>query len=111
MTPKEFKQLLYYLRCHPTEAKELATLLGGGGSELTKNIIHPGNDLSNIQACQWISAKQAAAEIGRSSSWIRRRLNLFPSTRKDKNGSYMFLRHELMLNYENYVKATTTAMC
>ena len=111
MNRTEFKQLLNYLRCHPTEREELATLLSGEVESDNNAIRERNNQSLEMQGSQWLTAKQAGAEIGRSSTWIRRRLDLFPSTRRDKNGGYMFLKHELILNYGNYVQQTTTALC
>ena len=110
MNKTEFKKLLNYLRCHPTEREELATLLSGEADIVNNATRERNQSLENMQGSQWLTAKQAGAEIGRSSSWIRRRLDLFPSTRRDKNGGYMLLRHELIQNYGNYVQETTTAM-
>lgn len=106
MNKTDFKKLLNYLRCHPAEREQLAILLSGEGEDIKER----ERNQSECSHSQWLTAKQAGAEIGRSSSWIRRRLELFPSTRRDKNGSYMLNKHELIQNYGNYVQKTTTAM-
>jgi hypothetical protein len=110
MTNIEFKKLLSYLRCHPDKAIELATVLSGATGKATEiDVISYGErkkESSETSGCQWISAKKAGAEIGMSSTWVRRkyRRGLFRSARRDKNGRYLFLRSEIIKDYNEYVE-------
>lgn len=94
MNKTEFRNLLNYLRCHPSEAKLLTDLLSEVGESTGQN------------ACdKWLSAREAGKQIGKSSTWIRRRHHegMFRSARQDGNGRYIFLASEVQNDYNNYM--------
>lgn len=101
MDKRQFHQLINYLRCHPSEAKLLTDLL----SEVGESI-----GLKEVQCDMWLSAREAGEQIGKSSTWVRRRFlkdGLFRSTRQDGRGKYMFLSSEVKNDYNSYVMNRT----
>lgn len=123
MDKREFHKLLNYLRCHPSEAQQLASVLSGE-PENANTINGVGSrdaanfsglkclsaikmEKSNLRAesCQWLSATEAGKQIGKSSSWVRKHLRdgLFKSTRRDERGNYFFKKSEVLADFENYV--------
>lgn len=94
MDKRQFHQLINYLRCHPSEAKLLTDLLSEVGES------------TGQKACdKWLSAREAGQQIGKSSTWMRRKHGegMFRSARKDGNGRYIFLESEVQNDYNNYI--------
>lgn len=95
MDKRQFHNLINYLRCHPSEAKLLTDILSEVGESIGQ------------KACdKWLSAREAGEQIGKSSTWVRRRFlkdGLFRSARKDGNGRYIFLESEVQNDYNNYM--------
>ncbi len=103
MTKRDFKQLLSYLKCHPSEAAQLREVLGVE-EPITQDI--QKDDL-------WLSASEAGKEIGKSSTWIRRKFNeegLFHPARKEKRGKYLFLRNRVIADYNSYMMARSRSI-
>ena len=100
MNKIEFHRLLNYLRCHPSEAKLLTDLL----CEVVES-----TGKKDVKCDRWLSAREAGMQIGKSSTWIRRRFKdgLFRSARQDDKGKYMFLKSEVLGDYNSYVMAKT----
>lgn len=94
MDKREFHKLINYLRCHPSDAKLLTDLLSEVGESTGQNVCD-----------KWLSAREAGKQIGKSSTWIRRRYHegLFRSARQDGNGRYIFLESEVQNDYNNYM--------
>lgn len=94
MNRLEFKSMLNYLRCHPSEAKLLTDLLSEVGESTGQNVCD-----------KWLSAREAGRQIGKSSTWMRRKHGegMFRSARKDGNGRYIFLASEVQNDYNNYM--------
>lgn len=94
MNRLEFKSMLNYLRCHPSEAKLLTDLLSEVGESTGQNVCD-----------KWLSAREAGKQIGKSSTWMRRKHGegMFRSARKDGNGRYIFLASEVQNDYNNYM--------
>ena len=110
MTKHEFHNLLNYLRCHPSEAQLLMSVLSGVSDSPQSSL--NGKEIAIAEfnkSYQWLSAKEAGAQIGKSSSWIRRRFKegLFRSARQDEHGKYMFLSSEVLNDYNSYVMSRT----
>lgn len=103
MTKRDFKQLLSYLKCHPNEAAQLREVL---------NIEEPiALDVQKDDL--WLSASEAAKEVGKSSTWIRRKFNeegLFRPARKEKRGKYLFLRNRVIADYNSYMMARSRSI-
>ena len=94
MNRLEFKSMLNYLRCHPSDAKLLTDLLSEVGESTGQNVCD-----------KWLSAREAGKQIGKSSTWMRRKHGegMFRSARKDGNGRYIFLASEVQNDYNNYM--------
>lgn len=109
MTKHEFHNLLNYLRCHPSEAQLLMSVLSGVSDSPQSSLNGEEIAAELNKSYQWLSAKEAGAQIGKSSSWIRRRFKegLFRSARQDEHGKYMFLSSEVLNDYNSYVMART----
>jgi hypothetical protein len=103
MKKHEIKQLLSYLKCHPSEAAQLREVLN-----MAEPIAH------NVQPDDlWLSASEAAKEVGKSSTWIRRKFNeegLFRPARKEKRGKYLFLRTRVIADYNSYMMARSRSI-
>lgn len=127
MDKRQFKQLLNYLRCHPSDAALLGALLSGVedtpklvGKEqgVTKNLnTQPivclrKNIEQSFTVAEWVSARRAGTAIGKSSTWIRRKMKegLFASTRQDQNGNYMFYLPEVLADYDAYIRRKTLSV-
>lgn len=116
-TKKEFNNLLNYLRCHPSDAQLLISVLSEVSNPQSlarcnreEKIAIQSLDISNSLVDQWLSAKEAGKQIGKSSTWIRRRFKegLFRSARQDEKGKYMFLSSEVVNDYNSYILARTS---
>ena len=103
MDKREFHKMLNYLRCHPSEAKLLTDILSEVGESIGQK---------EVQCDMWLSAREAGEQIGKSSTWIRRRLRegLFRSARQDGRGKYMFLSSEVKNDYNSYVMKNTKSI-
>lgn len=103
MNKREFKQLLSYLKCHPSEAAQLREVL---------NIEEP--IAPNVQPDDlWLSAREAGEQVGKSSTWIRRKFNeegLFRPARKEKRGKYLFSRNRVIADYNSYMMARSRSI-
>lgn len=125
MDKRQFKQLLNYLRCHPSDAALLGALLSG--VEDTQKLIGKEQGVNNLNtqpiiclsnrsnfnmAVEWVSARRAGTAIGKSSTWIRRKMKegLFASTRQDQNGNYMFNLPEVLADYDAYIRRKTLSV-
>lgn len=99
MDKREFHKLINYLRCHPSEAKLLTEVLTSGNAEGT------GESIGQKACDKWMSAREAGKQIGKSSTWMRRKHGegMFKSARKDGNGRYIFLESEVQNDYNNYI--------
>lgn len=114
MNKAEFHKLLNYLRCHPSDAQLLMSVLSGVSSNNPQSsFLCYGEEIATAEfnkSYQWLSAKEAGKQIGKSSTWIRRRFKegLFKSARQDEHGKYMFLSSEVMNDYNSYVLRRTS---
>lgn len=103
MNKRDFKQLLSYLKCHPSEAAQLREVLN-----IEEPIAH------NVQPDDlWLSAREAGEQVGKSSTWIRRKFNeegLFRPARKEKRGKYLFLRNRVIADYNSYMMARSRSI-
>ena len=112
MTKHEFHKMLNYLRCHPSDAQLLMSVLGGVSDNPQSSFSSDGEEIAAEfnKSYQWLSAKEAGAQIGKSSTWIRRRFKegLFRSARQDEHGKYMFLSSEVLNDYNSYILHRTT---
>lgn len=75
MTSRDFHNMLSYLRNRPSEAQRLRDLLF---TELSTT----GENRSTVNKSprrQWLSVREAAMQIGRSTSWLHKRLGELPS--------------------------------
>lgn len=96
MNKREFKQLLQYLKFHPGEAAQLREVLGVE-EPITQDAQQ--DDL-------WLSAAEAGKQVGKSSTWIRRKFNregLFRPARKEARGKYLFSRNRVIADYNSYM--------
>ena len=115
MNKREFHQLLNYLRCHPSDAQLLTSVLSEVSNPQSSVKCNREENIAiqslgiNKSFSQWLSAKEAGKQIGKSSTWIRRKFKegLFRSARQDENGRYMFLSSEVMNDYNSYVLMRT----
>ena len=122
MNKREFHKLINYLRCHPSEAKLLVEVLTSGNAEDTGESI--GQKCANLpafttevegipcghaQGTMWLSAREAGNAIGKSSTWVRRRFKegMFQHARQNERGKYMFLKAEVLSDYNSYVLSRT----
>lgn len=110
MNKHEFNKMLNYLRCHPSDAQLLMSVLSGVSDNPQSSL--NGEEIAIAEfnkSYQWLSAKEAGAQIGKSSTWIRRRFKegLFRSARQDEHGKYMFLSSEVLNDYNSYVMSRT----
>ena len=112
MNKHEFHKMLNYLRCHPSDAQLLMSVLSGVSDNPQSSLTSYGEEIAIAEfnkSYQWLSAKEAGAQIGKSSTWIRRRFKegLFRSARQDEHGKYMFLSSEVLNDYNSYVMSRT----
>lgn len=111
-TKKEFHNLLNYLRCHPSDAQLLMSVLSGVSGNPQSSFTSYGEEIAAEfnKSYQWLSAKEAGAQIGKSSTWVRRRFKegFFRSARQDEHGKYMFLSSEVLNDYNSYILHRTT---
>lgn len=93
MDRHEFNALVAYLRNRPEEAARLADVLGAGAQS---------------GSCTWIGTAAAAAELGKSATWLKAHLALFPgkmkTARSDGRGAWKFKKEELRETYEEYLR-------
>jgi hypothetical protein len=119
MNKREFHKLLNYLRCHPSEAKLLVEVITNTGESIGQKCANQP-DTSDAYATgtaaipvtgtvAWLSAREAGNAIGKSSTWVRRRFKegLFQHARQDGRGKYMFLKAEVLSDYNSYVLSRT----
>ena len=117
MNKTEFRKLINYLRCHPSEAKLLTDLLSEVGESIGQKCANlpafttevEGIPCGHAQGTMWLSAREAGNAIGKSSTWVRRRFKegLFQHARQDGRGKYMFLKAEVLSDYNSYVLSRT----
>ena len=117
MNKTEFRKLINYLRCHPSEAKLLTDLLSEVGESIGQKCANlpafttevEGIPCGHAQGTMWLSAREAGNAIGKSSTWVRRRFKegLFQHARQNERGKYMFLKAEVLSDYNSYVLSRT----
>jgi len=111
MNKGDFHKMLNYLRCHPSDAQLLMSVLSGVSDNPQSSVDSYGEEIAaEFKSNQWLSAKEAGEQIGKSSTWIRRRFRegLFRSARQDDRGKYMFLKNEVLNDYNSYIMRRTT---
>ena len=87
MKRQDFNNLINYLKNRPEEVQRLREVLG---AEPPK------------PATVWLSATDAGKEIGKSGSWIRQHIDLWPSAKRVQRGSrfaWMLKREEMRTQY------------
>lgn len=93
MDRREFNALVAYLRNRPEEAARLADVLGAAPRQ---------------GSCTWVGVAGAAEELGKSPTWVKAHLELFPG--KIKVGTaggrcaWKFKKEELREAYEEYLR-------
>lgn len=87
-------ELLVWLRNRPDEAKMLAEVLGVKSSEESNG--------------RWVTCSKAAEMIGRSASWVRRHIEMFPMVIKTKScrgkECYMIREKDVMGSFERHIR-------
>ena len=123
MDKREFHKLLNYLRSHPSEAKLLVEVITDTGESIGQKRANQPAFTTEVEGAYipdayatgtvtWLSAREAGSAIGKSSTWVRRRFKegLFQHARQDDRGKYMFLKAEVLSDYNSYVMARTRSI-
>lgn len=94
MDRREFNALVAYLRNRPEEAARLADVLGASPRQ---------------GCCTWVGTRAAAEELGKSVTWLKAHLELFPGKMKTGTAggrcAWKFKKEELRETYEEYLQA------
>lgn len=91
MKKAEFNDLLNYLKNRPEEVARLKAVLGAETPKATP---------------VWVTAKAAGDTIGKSGSWVRKHIDLFPSARTVQRGGrdvWLINRDEVKTQYNIYL--------
>ena len=94
MNKREFSELVNWLKNRPDEAKRLAAVLEVNTEE-------------KEEGCTWVGVSEAAKHLGKSATWVKLHIELFPSRFKaEQRGRsvWKLKKEELRPMYECYLR-------